>query len=187
MEGSFPSFHRPWRDCYFLIIATFMGVPSESLCGGERYKKWCLLCNNQIWFPFSDARVIKKRCIETCLSRIEPVRHSVYSLDSKWILLLLSFAAGVIYDALQQICKMEAYRDAGKTDPLLNLKKIAYERGFVISDNQGEGNCMFFAISEQLELIQGVKLSHKKLRKKVVRYLKENPTLVSSVLVEDNL
>ena len=101
-------------------------------------------------------------------------------------MLLLSFAGGVIYDALQQICKMEAW-DAGKTDPLLNLKKIAYERGFVISDNQGEGNCMFFAISEQLELIQGVKLSHKKLRKKVVRYLKENPTLVSSVLVEDNL
>ena len=101
--------------------------------------------------------------------------------------MLLSFAAGVIYDALQQICKMEAYRDAGKTDPLLNLKKIAYERGFVISDNQGEGNCMFFAISEQLDLIKGVKLSHKRLRKKVVRYLEENPTLVSSVLVEDNL
>ena len=78
--------------------------------------------------------------------------------------MLLSFAGGVIYDALQQICKMEAYRDAGKTDPLLNLKKIAYERGFVISDNQGEGNCMFFAISEQLDLIKGEKLSHKKTK-----------------------
>ena len=82
---------------------------------------------------------------------------------------------------------MEAYGDASTTDPLLNLKKIASGRGYVISDNQGEGNCMFFAISEQLELMQGVKLSHKKLRRKVVRYLKENPTLVSSVLVEDNL
>ena len=82
---------------------------------------------------------------------------------------------------------MEAYRDAGKTDPMLNMQKIAYKRGFVISDNQGEGDCMFFAISEQLELIQEVKLSHKQLRKKVVRYLKENPTLVSGVLVEDNL
>ena len=101
--------------------------------------------------------------------------------------MLLSFAGGVIYDALQEIYKMEAYRDAGKTDPMLNMQKIAYERGFVISDNQGEGDCMFFAISEQLELIQGVKLSHKQLRKKVVRYLKENPTLVSGVLVEDNL
>ena len=101
--------------------------------------------------------------------------------------MLLSFIGGVIYDALQQICKMEAYGDASTTDPLLNLKKIASGRGYVISDNQGEGNCMFFAISEQLELIQGVKLSHEKLRKNVVRYLKENPTLVSSVLVEDNL
>ncbi|KAM7441969.1 hypothetical protein ABFA07_009003 [Porites harrisoni] len=84
---------------------------------------------------------------------------------------------GVIYDAVQEIYKMEAYRDAGKTDPMLNMQKIAYERGFVISDNQGEGDCMFYAISEQLELIQGVKLSHKQLRKKVVHYLKENPTL----------
>ena len=72
-------------------------------------------------------------------------------------------------------------------EPSLNLKKVASERGFEIFDNQVEGNCMFFAISEQLELMQGVKLSHKKLRRKVVRYLKENPTLVSSVLVEDNL
>ena len=81
---------------------------------------------------------------------------------------------------------MEAKGNAGKTDPSLNLKKIAYERGFEISDNQGEGNCMFFAISEQLELIQGVKLSHRKLRKKVVRYLKKNPTLVSSSLAPEN-
>ena len=78
MGGSFSSSHRLLRDCYFLIIAIFTGVPSRSLCGGERYKKWCLLCDNQIWFPFLDARVIKKRGVETCLSRIEPVRHSVY-------------------------------------------------------------------------------------------------------------
>ena len=81
---------------------------------------------------------------------------------------------------------MEAIRNAGKTDPSLNLKEIAYEKGFEISDNRGEGNCMFFAISEQLELIQGVKLSHRKLRKKVVRYLKENPTLVSGSLGPDS-
>ena len=62
-------------------------------------------------------------------------------------------------------------------------EKVASERGFEIPDNQGEGNCMFLAISEQLELIQGVRVSHKK---KVVRYLKENPTLVSSVLAQHN-
>ena len=72
------------------------------------------------------------------------------------------------------------------SDPSLDLKNVASERGFVVSDNQGGGNCMFFAISEQLELIQGVKLSHKKLRKKVVRYLKENPILVSGYLAPDS-
>ena len=102
------------------------------------------------------------------------------------IVVLFSFTGGSIHDALRQICKMEAKGKTGKTDPSLNLKKIACEKGFEISVNQGEGNCMFFAISEQLELIQGVKPSHKKLRKKVVRYLKENPTLVSSVLAQDN-
>ena len=102
------------------------------------------------------------------------------------IVALFSFTGGAIHDALRQICKMEAKGRTGFTDPSLNLKKIACEKGFEISVNQGEGNCMFFAISEQLELIQGVEPSHKKLRKKVVRYLKENPTLVSSVLAQDN-
>ena len=101
-------------------------------------------------------------------------------------MLLFSFTGGAIHDDLRQIREMEAKGNAGKTDPSLNLKKIVHERGFEISDNQGEGNCMFFAISEQLELIQGVKLSHKKLRKKVVRYLKENPILVSGYLAPDS-
>ena len=94
------------------------------------------------------------------------------------IVVPFSFTGGVVHCALRQI--------VSNSEPSLNLKKVASERGFEISDNQGEGNCMFFAISEQLELIQGVKLSHKKLRKKVVRYLKENPTLVSSVPAQDN-
>ena len=32
----FPSSHRPPRAFYFSIIAIFIGVPSGSLCGGER-------------------------------------------------------------------------------------------------------------------------------------------------------
>ena len=48
-------------------------------CAEERgTNKWCLLCDNQIWFPFLDARVVKKRGIETCWSRLEPVRHPGY-------------------------------------------------------------------------------------------------------------
>ena len=95
-----------------------------------------------------------------------------------------SFTGGVVHYALRQIAKMAVGNiNADNSEPSLNLKKVASERGFEISDNQGEGNCMFFAISEQLELIQGVRVSHKK---KVVRYLKENPTLVSSVLAQHN-
>ena len=98
-----------------------------------------------------------------------------------------SFTDGAVHRALRQIAKIAVGNiNADNSEPSLNLIKVASERGFEISDNQGEGNCMFFAISEQLELIQGVKLSHKRLRKEVVRYLKENPTLVSSVLAQDN-
>lgn len=93
----------------------------------------------------------------------------------------LSFTGGVTYDALRLTGKLEAYRSADKTEPSLNLRKVAFDRGFVISDNQGKGNCMFFAISEQLKLIKGMKFSDKELRKNVVRYLKDNPTLVSSI------
>ena len=53
------------------------------------------------------------------------------------------------------------------------------EKGFVVSNNQGEGNCMFFALSEQLGLIKGIEISAGQLRKTVVQYLKENPALVS--------
>lgn len=31
-----PPPHPPPRTCYFLIIVTFIGIPSRSLCGGER-------------------------------------------------------------------------------------------------------------------------------------------------------
>ena len=61
----------------------------------------------------------------------------------------------------------------------MNFRKNTTEKGFVVSNNQGEGNCMFFALSEQLGLIKGIEISHVQLRKTVVQYLKENPALVS--------
>ena len=93
----------------------------------------------------------------------------------------LSFTGGVTYDGLRLTGTLEAYRHADKTEPSLNSRKVAFDRGFVISDNQGEGNGMSFAISEQLKLIKGIKFSDKEVRKNVVRYLKDNPTLVSSI------
>ena len=39
---------------------------------------------------------------------------------------------------------------------------------------------MFFALSEQLDLIKGIKISHNELRRTVVQHLRENPKLVST-------
>jgi len=62
------------------------------------------------------------------------------------------------------------------------LEKIASDKGFVISDNEGSGNCMFHALSEQLNLVKGIKISHGELRQSIVQYLRKNPKLVSLVL-----
>ena len=60
-----------------------------------------------------------------------------------------SFTGGVDHYALRQIAKMAVGNINGdNSEPSLNLKKIASERGFEISDNRGEGNCMFFLQSQ---------------------------------------
>ena len=90
----------------------------------------------------------------------------------------MPFAGELVFLALQKI-KLEARRKGSKTGLSLNLKRIALEKGFVISDNQGDGNCMFFVLSEQLDHIKGIKISHEEFRRTVVQYLKDNPRLVS--------
>ena len=65
------------------------------------------------------------------------------------------------------------------------LEKIASDKGFVISDNEGSGNCMFHALSEQLNLVKGIKISHGELRQSIVQYLRNNPKLVSLVFYFD--
>ena len=65
---------------------------------------------------------------------------------------------------------------------LEGLKKIASDKGFQISGNKGSGNCMFYALSEQLDLVKGIQISYEALRQHIVQYLKENPTLVSMVI-----
>ena len=80
---------------------------------------------------------------------------------------------------LQQIQQHGASQVNNQTDLSVELKKIASDKGFVISDNQGSGNCMFHALSEQLEFVKGIKISHKELRQSVVQYLRKNPQTVS--------
>ena len=70
---------------------------------------------------------------------------------------------------------------SSSTDLLAELERIASDKGFVISDNEGSGNCMFHALSQQLNLIKGIKMSHGELRQSIVQYLRKNPKLVSLV------
>ena len=70
---------------------------------------------------------------------------------------------------------------SSSTDLLAELEKIASHKGFVISDNEGSGNCMFHALSEQLNLVKGIKISHGELRRSIVQYLRKNPKLVTLV------
>ena len=74
---------------------------------------------------------------------------------------------------------------ASKTNLSVELEKIASDKGFIISDNEGSGNCMFYALSEQLNLVKGIQISHAELRQRLVQYLKDNPTLVSWCFYSD--
>ena len=75
--------------------------------------------------------------------------------------------------------QLDASKVKSRTDLLLGLRKIALYRGFRISDNEGLGNCMFYALSEQLEIVKGIKISHGELRQNLVQYLRRYPKLVS--------
>ena len=92
--------------------------------------------------------------------------------------LLLLFTGDFTFHTLQQI-KLDSRRETSKSELSRNLKRTAQEKGFVISDNQGEGNCMFFALSEQLDVVKGMRISHEEIRQTVVHYLMDHPTLVS--------
>ena len=77
----------------------------------------------------------------------------------------------------------EMHRDAGKLPKkagLFNdLKMIASNKGFEIVGNDGEGNCMFHALCDQLKYKKHLEISHRQLRKELVKYLQEHPTMVS--------
>ena len=65
-----------------------------------------------------------------------------------------------------------------KTSLSQDLEKIASEKGFAISGNPASGNCMFYALCEQLQSVKGIKLSHTELRKTLVQFLTLNFILV---------
>ena len=66
-----------------------------------------------------------------------------------------------------------------ETRLLEDLNKIASDKGFTISENPASGNCMFYALTEQLYHAQGIDFPHENLRATLVQFLRENRTLVS--------
>ena len=83
-----------------------------------------------------------------------------------------------IIQELQQM-QLNTSKVKRRTDLSLGLRNIVSDRGFRISDNKGSGNCMFYALSEQLEIVKGIKIPHGELRQTLVQYLRSNPKLVS--------
>ena len=75
--------------------------------------------------------------------------------------------------------QLDANKVKSRTDLSLGLRNIALDKGFRISDDEGLGNCMFYALSEQLEIVKGIKIPHGELRQTLVQYLRNNPKLVS--------
>ena len=58
------------------------------------------------------------------------------------------------------------------------MRTVAAKNGFLVSDNQASGNCLFYALSEQLKSVKGIQISHKELRNTLVQFLRENANLV---------
>ena len=75
--------------------------------------------------------------------------------------------------------QLDASKVKSRIDLSLVLRNIASDRGFRMTDNEGLGNCMFHALSEQLETVRGIKIPHGKLRQNLVQYLRNKPKLVS--------
>ena len=61
-----------------------------------------------------------------------------------------------------------------------DLVTITSDNGFVISKCGASGNCMFYALTEQLEHVKGIEVAHQELRETLVEFLRENPNMVSN-------
>ena len=90
-----------------------------------------------------------------------------------WCIFYFIFSAKQLSD----LEKMHSEKDREKS-LISNLKKNAAIKGFIIQGNCGEGNCMFHALSRQLEIKLGLKISHGDLRREIVEYLENHRELV---------
>ena len=87
------------------------------------------------------------------------------------------FSAWNVFPSLQNL-QCDAEQVGKKTNLPSDLRAIAANKGFLVSDNQASGNCLFHALSEQLQSVKEIQISHEELRKTLVQFLDENPNLV---------
>ena len=55
----------------------------------------------------------------------------------------------------------------------------AAKRGYIVIDNNAEGDCQFESLAHQLKMVLGVAIGSKDLRKKIVDHIECNPCTVS--------
>ena len=96
-------------------------------------------------------------------------------------LLFLFFLAHQALHDLQQMHQDADQRKVKTFDFHSNLEMNALEKGFRISDNPGQGDCMFYALSEQLNFAKGIQHSAAELRQEIVQYLQQYPKLVNKL------
>ena len=87
------------------------------------------------------------------------------------------FSAWNVIPSLQNL-QCDAEQVGKKNNLPSDLRAIAANKGFLVSENQASGNCLFHALSEQLQSVKGIQISHEELRKTLVQFLDENPNLV---------
>lgn len=83
-------------------------------------------------------------------------------------------ATKIIHDLQQLNPKRPTHKES---ESKLDLQKTAADKGFVICDNLASGNCMFYALSDQLQRVKGINISHEEIRKELVRFLEKFPKL----------
>ena len=90
---------------------------------------------------------------------------------------MVFFSAWNVFPSLQNL-QCDAEQVGKKTNLPSDLRAIAANKGFLVSENQAFGNCLFHALSEQLQSVKKIQISHEKLRQTLVKFLDENPNLV---------
>ena len=119
--------------------------------------------------------------VSLTILRIVSFQQMIVSFFHAVRLIKTLYFVGSLKRIIQELHQMQldASKVKSRTDLSLGLRNIASDRGFRISDNEGLGNCMFYALSEQLEIVKGIKIPHGELRQTLVQYLRSNPKLVS--------